>query len=101
MVECVPSTLQSSCSAELIQVEHGGTLNLQCGSHCSDDGSYTWWRVNDGNGEKIQLSYTRAVVTENEVTGENGGEYGCKCGSNGQICTFYVTGSEPSSFYHA
>lgn len=98
MIECVPSTLQSSCSTELIQVEQGTTLNLQCGSYCSEEGSYTWWRVKDGDGKKIQLSYTGAVVTEDDVTGENGGEYECKCGSSGQICTFYVAGKP--TFYH-
>ena len=41
-------------------------------------------------GKREQLSFTGAAVTEDEVTGESGGEYECQCGSSGEICTFYV-----------
>lgn len=89
----VPSTLQTSCSPELIKIKQGDTLYLPCGSHCSEstrDHSYTWWKISERDGRKQQLSYTGADIIEDGVTGESGGEYECRCGSDGQICTFYV-----------
>ena len=90
----MPSTFRSSCSPELVTVGHGSSMILHCGSHCSEskEGSYTWWRIGDKDRKKIPLGYRDAVVTEFDITGENGGEYECKCGSTGQICTFYVAG---------
>ena len=92
----VPSTLPPSCGtdAELVRVKRGDTLYLYCGSHCSEtssrEHSYTWWKVSDKDGKKQQLSFTGAAITEDDVTGESGGEYECKCGNSGQTCTFYV-----------
>lgn len=95
----VPSTLQTSCSPELIRLKQGDALYLPCGSHCSGstgDHSYTWWKISERDGRKQQLSDTGAAIIDDGVTGENGGEYECKCGSDGQICTFYV-GSESAN----
>ncbi|CAI8037797.1 hypothetical protein GBAR_LOCUS21129 [Geodia barretti] len=89
-VKCVPSTLQPSCGTELVRVERGSTLNLQCGSYCSESSEYTWWKMSEQDETRVQLSFSGAVVTEDKVTEESGGDYECQCGSSGQICTFYV-----------
>ena len=39
-----------------------------------------------------RLSYTGAVLTEEAATLEIGGDYECKCGSDGLLCSHYVTG---------
>ena len=91
----MPSSLQSSCSTELVRLKQEDTLHLQCGSHCmekSGDRSYAWWKVSEEGRLKQRLSFTGAVLTDDGVTTESGGEYECKCGSEGQICTFYVAG---------
>ena len=93
-VKCVPSTLQPSCGTELVRVERGSTLNLQCGSYCSESSEYTWWKMSEQDETRVQLSFSGAVVTEDKVTEESGGDYECQCGSSGQICTFYVAGKE-------
>ena len=92
----VPSTLQPSCGAEHVRVEKGSTLSLHCGSYCSESRSshYTWWRVTEEERGRVQLSFSGAVVTEDGITEESGGEYECQCGNSGQICTFYVAGKE-------
>ena len=90
-VRGVPSTRQPSCGTELVKVEKGSALSLHCGSYCPERSStYHWWKVTKE--ERVKLSFSESVVREDGVSEESGGEYECQCGTNGQICTFYVAG---------
>ena len=80
-------------------MKRGDALALHCGSHCPESSDrqkhvFAWWKVSE-SGEREKLSFAGVAVTEDGVTEESGGEYECRCGNDGKVCTFYVA----SEFY--
>ena len=91
----IPSSRQSGCIPELVKVKKGERLSLHCASYCHRNIEtptvYAWWKIDDG-GKKVQLSHTGAILSKNIVSPEAGGEYTCKCGESGHLCTYYIAG---------
>ena len=78
-------------------MKKGDAFSLHCASHCPDTNKgkqsvFTWWRVEEEGRKRRRLSYTGAVLTEKAATLKTGGDYECKCGSDGPLCSHYVTG---------
>jgi len=86
---------QNVCASELLQIKPGEMLNLFCQSRCSRDPTYSWWRVadmEDNGGERVPMEFTGSTLTRSPMQVQDGGQYVCKCGTEGPECLYNVSG---------
>ena len=91
---CTPS--------DIIKLNPGSSLHLECGSHCSTSDRertsterFSWKKYLDisRSGSVTQLPDTpHPLLSVDSVTHEDGGHYVCKCQSSGQECMYNVSG---------
>lgn len=85
-------TSQFSCKPEFLKLQHGDSLELNCGSHCD---SYAWWKIpmDSRDDERVPIDFSQAILTKTAVEHDDGGQYICMClpDTSSRECTYSVS----------
>lgn len=91
------STAKKDCSSELVRLKKGDPLSLECGSDCTVNHNFRWWKAVEGTSashRNLVEGESGASLYRNAASLMDGGTYTCQC-TNGPECQYNVTSKFP------